>query len=256
MLRLISHGLYALTAQFSPAILLAVAVTLVPLDRAQAQTSAAEAAIKRTLEQRLSDMKVLSVTRTTYNGMFEVRTDDNEIFYTDEKVNFLFIGSIRDGQNPGRNLTEERLQKVTAINFKELPMANSFKMVRGNGRRQIAYFTDPRCPYCRQIEAEFQKLDDVTIHVFLYPILSAESTPAARAVWCSKDRAKTWNDLMLNGIQPGAAPAGCETPIEKNIEFGRRNRLQSVPTVVLTNGVKIAGHRPAAQLSKLIDEAH
>jgi thiol:disulfide interchange protein DsbC len=222
---------------------------------AQPANGAIEAAIKRTLEQRMSDMKVMSIARTTYNGMYEVRTDDNEIFYTDEKVNFLFIGSVRDGQNPGRNLTEERLQKLTAINYKDLPMANSFKMVRGNGRRQIAYFTDPRCPYCRQIDAEFQKLDDVTINVFLYPILSAESAPTARAVWCSKDRAKAWTDLMLSGVQPAAMPAGCDTPIEKNIEFGRRNRLQSVPTVVLTNGVKIAGHRPAAQLNKLIDEA-
>lgn len=232
------------------AALLALAVPALAAD------AAPDAAIKRTVEQRLTGMKVLSVTKTNYNALYEIRTDDNELFYTDEKVTFLFVGAIRDAKDPSRNLTEERIQALTAVKFQEMPFAGSFKMVRGNGKRQLGYFTDPNCPYCRQIEQEFLKLDDVTIHVFLYPILSAESAPRARNVWCSPDKAKAWNDLMLNGTMPAQAASNCNTTaIDQNLAFGRKIRVQSVPTLVMPNGVRAPGYRPAAQIAKMLDEA-
>lgn len=216
--------------------------------------SANEAAIKRTLEQRLQGMKIQAVSKSPFGNLWEVRTSDNDIFYTDEKVTYIFVGSIRDGQNPQRDLTEERRQRLSAINFNELPFGQSFKIVRGNGKKQIAYFSDPNCPYCRQVEREFQQLDDVTIHVFMYPILSADSMPKSRAVWCSADRTKTWQDMMLNGVQPPQAKDNCDTPLEKNLAFGQKIRVNSVPTMMFPNGVRIAGYRPAAELLKAYDQ--
>jgi thiol:disulfide interchange protein DsbC len=135
-----------------------------------------------------------------------------------------------------------------------LPLASAFKIVRGNGKRQVAYFTDPNCPYCRKLEQEFTQVDDVTIHVFLYPILSAESMPKSKSVWCSPDRTKAWLDLMLKNIQPTAA-ATCDTPIEKVVSLGRKYKVESVPTIIFANGERLSGMRPAAQLSKLIEQA-
>ena len=214
-----------------------------------------EATIKRTLEERLQGLRIQSVTRTPYAGLWEIRTEDNEIVYTDEKASFIFVGSIRDARDPARNLTEERIQQLTAVKFSELPLNQAFKIVRGNGRRQLAYFTDPNCPYCRQLERELLQLDDVTLHIFLYPILAADSMPKARAVWCSSDKVKTWNALMLEGVQPPPAPAGCDAPIEKTLALGQKLRVRSVPTLVLANGVRIPGYKPARELSKLIDDA-
>lgn len=213
-----------------------------------------EAAVRRAFEQRVPNTKVLSVTKTPYAGLYELRTDDNELLYTDEKVTFIFVGSILDGQDPRRNLTEERLRKLTAIKFDELPLGLAFKMVRGTGKRQVAYFTDPNCPYCRKLEQELMQVDDVTIHVFLYPIISPESAPKTKSVWCSPDRAKAWLDLMLKNIQPTAA-GSCDTPIEKVIALGRKYKIESVPTLIFTNGERLAGMRPAAQISKLLDGA-
>ncbi|MEO7402783.1 MAG: DsbC family protein [Burkholderiales bacterium] len=236
---------------------LATLIAAFALAAASFASSAAadEAAVKRTVETRLPGIKILSVVKTNYSGLYEIRTDDNELFYTDEKVAFIFTGAIRDAQNPQRNLTEERITQLTAMKWSEMPLANAFKMVRGNGKRQVAYFSDPKCPYCRQFERELMQLEDVTIHVFLLPILAADSAAQSRNVWCSADKAKAWNELMLNGVQPAAAPEKCAAPNEQNLAFGRKLRVNSVPTIVLTDGTRLPGVRQAAALSKLIDEA-
>ncbi len=214
-----------------------------------------EAALKRTLEERMSGVHIVGIVKTPYAGLYEVRTDDNEILYTDDKAAFIFVGAIRDGRDPQRNLTEERQQALSAISFSELPFEGSFKIVRGNGRRQLAYFTDPNCPYCKQLEKELTQLDDVTINVFLYPILSADSLPKSRAIWCSADRVKVWFDWMLGGVAPATAGICDSQVLDRNLAFGRRIRVTSVPTLIYPNGTRSAGMRPVAAIARAIDEA-
>jgi thiol:disulfide interchange protein DsbC len=214
-----------------------------------------ESALKRTVEERMPGVRVLGVVKTPYAGLYEVRTEDNEIFYTDDKAGFIFVGAIRDGRDPQRNLTEERQQALSAISFSELPFEGAFKIVRGNGRRQLAYFTDPNCPYCKQLEKELTQLDDVTISVFLYPILSADSLPKSRSIWCSGDRSKVWLDWMLGGVAPATAAICDSQAIDRNLAFGRRIRVTSVPTLIYPNGTRSAGMRPVAAIARAIDEA-
>jgi thiol:disulfide interchange protein DsbC len=199
-----------------------------------------EALIRKTLESRLQGVKVEGVVKTPYLGLWEVRVGD-ELLYTDEKVSYIFSGNVLDGRNM-KNLTEERLQKLTAIKFEDLPFSQAFKVVRGNGRRQLAIFEDPNCGYCKRFEQDLAKLDDVTVHVFLYPILSQNSVDKSKAVWCSSDRAKAWSDLMLGSGTPSAS-RGCDNPVDKNIELGRRMRIDGTPTTFLANGQRIVGAR-------------
>jgi thiol:disulfide interchange protein DsbC len=239
--------------------MLKIALWIVSLALAAPAWAQTEAFIKKAIEERLPGFKVEGIVKTPFmGGLYEVRNSDAEIIYTDEKVNHLFIGSVRDGKNVELDYTAERVKKLTAVRFDELPLANAFKMVRGKGTKQVVYFTDPNCPYCRQIEKELLQLDDVTIHVMLYPILNPQDSPLkARAVWCSADKAKAWNDLMLNGVQPQPAPANCaaSAPIDKIVALGRKLKINSVPTLILANGERIAGMRPANVLKQMIDEA-
>ena len=206
---------------------------------------AQEAQIKKLLEER-SGLSIDSVAKTKYFGLYEVRTDDMHVLYTDEKVTYIFNGSIHDGKTFD-NLTD-------AVKFSELPLGNALKVVRGNGKRQLAYFSDPNCPYCRSLEKELLQLDNVTLHVFLYPILNPpDSVIKAKAVWCSSDRTKAWSQLMQNGVAPTGATE-CDNPIERNLALGRRLRVKSVPTLVFADGRRIAGMRPVAQLAKLLEE--
>ena len=209
-----------------------------------------EAIIKRTLEGRLGGVKVDAVTKTPYLGLYEVRME-SEIIYTDEKMNYIFSGNIIDGKNM-QNLTEKRLRDLSNVKWESLPLDAAVKTVRGNGKRQLAVFSDPNCPYCKRFEKDLAKVDNITIYTFLYPILSQDSSDKSKGVWCSPDKSKAWNDLMLNGTVP--AVARCDTPIEKTLDLGRKYRVTGTPTLFFVNGERVPGAIPSEQIEKLLVE--
>ena len=209
-----------------------------------------ETIIKRTLEGRLGGAKIDAVSKTPYLGMYEVRLG-SEILYTDEKMNYIFSGNIIDAKTM-QNLTEKRLRDLSAIKWGDLPLLDAFKTVRGNGKRVLAVFSDPNCPYCKSFEKNLAKVDNITIYTFLYPILSQDSHDKSKAVWCSADKVKAWDELMLNAVAPASAAANCDTPIERNLELGRKFRVSGTPTLVFANGERVPGAIPAERLEKLL----
>ena len=207
-----------------------------------------EAIIKRTLESKLPGAKIEAVAKTPYLGLYEVRID-GEILYIDEKMSYIFSGAIIDAKNM-QNITEKRLRELHAIKWENLPLETAVKTVRGNGKRTLAVFSDPNCPYCKRFEKDLAKVDDVTIYTFLYPILSQDSHNKSKAVWCSADQSKAWSDLMLNGTIPAAA--NCDSPVEKNVELGRKFRVTGTPTIFFANGERVPGAISREQIEKLL----
>ncbi len=210
-----------------------------------------EASVKRGVEARLGGVKVDSVVKTPYLDLYEVVIGD-DIVYTDEKVNYIFNGSVIDAKTR-RNLTEERQQKRARINFADLPLELAIKQVRGNGKRVVAIFADPFCPYCKSLDRALLRENDITIYTFLYPILRPESPDKARAIWCAPDRAKAYYDLMLNGREPQGA-VDCDAPVDRWLSLGRKVGVRATPTSFATSGERILGAR-SEDLVKLIDEA-
>jgi len=213
---------------------------------AQAQ----EAAIRKNLSERLPQMgKIDEVGKTPMPGLFEVRVG-SDLYYTDAEGNFLLHGQLIDTKRQ-QNLTEERQEKLLAIDFAALPLKDSFTIVRGNGKRKIAMFEDPNCGYCKRFERDLQKVDNVTIHMFLYPILGPDSTEKSRNLWCSKDKGKAWQDWMVRDALP--ATASCDTTaLARNIEFGRKYKITGTPTMVFADGTRVPGAIPAQQVEKLL----
>jgi len=215
-----------------------------------------EQTIRRALAPKLGEAKIVSVQKLPMGGLYEVvvlRESGHLVLYTDASAQYLLNGSLMDLRS-GRDLTEERLRKLTAIEWKELPFQWAITMTRGSGRRQIAVLSDPNCPYCKRFEEDLARLDDVTVHIFPYAIIRPESVRQSKAVWCSKDRVKAWNDLMFRRIEPQAAP-DCDTPVEKLIEYGRRLGATATPTWFLTNGERHSGALPLEEVRRLLDEA-
>ena len=216
-----------------------------------------EAAIRKAAEGLLAEgAKVEAISKAGFLGLYEVRVSTPEgarILYTDEDGTYFFIGSVIDGKTQS-DITEARLRKLNAIRFEDLPLAQAFKIVRGKGTRQLAYFSDPRCPYCRKFDQELTRVDDVTVHVFLIPIIAPDSGAISKAVWCSPDRAKAWLDLMLNGVQP-TAKATCDTPIDRNLALSRKYGINGTPTLIFADGQRVSGWMPADKLSKMLTDA-
>jgi thiol:disulfide interchange protein DsbC len=211
---------------------------------------AQEATIRKSLTERLPNFpKIDEISKTPMNGLYEVRMG-SDIMYSDADGSFLIQGTLIDVKQK-RNLTEERIDKLSAIAFDQLPLKNAFTQVRGNGKRKLVVFADPNCGYCKRFEKDLQKLDNVTIHHLLYPILGEDSKAKSRNIWCAKDKAKTWNDWMLNGTAPAAA--SCDTaPLDANVEFGKKYRITGTPTLFFADGTRVPGAVPLAQVEKLL----
>ncbi len=215
-----------------------------------ASAPAQEAAIRKNLSERLPQMgKIDEVGKTPMPGLFEVRVG-SDLYYTDADGNFLLHGQLIDTKRQ-LNLTEERQEKLLAIDFAALPLKDAFTIVRGNGKRKIAVFEDPNCGYCKRFERDLQKVDNVTIHMFLYPILGPDSTEKSRNLWCSKDKAKAWLDWMVRDAVPAAATCDA-TALARNIEFGRKYKITGTPTMVFADGTRVPGAIPAQQVEKLL----
>ena len=223
--------------------------------------SAQEAEIQKAVESRLG-IKVDSVTKAGYFGLYEVYADGN-IFYTDEKVTAMLIGGdmIRAPQalnlidlKTNRNITDERMRKLNAIKFSDLPLEQAIKQVRGNGKRVIATFEDPNCGYCKRLAKDLQKLENVTIYTFLYPILSEDSLKKSRQIWCAADRNRAWLDWIIDGKQPGGRDNCDTTAVSKNQEFGRRLNITCTPTIIFADGERIPGAVQLATLEQKLNQ--
>ncbi len=214
-----------------------------------------EASVKKAVEARLSDAKIRSVHKAPLGDLYEVVTE-NDLFYTDAKVSFFFVGNLIDAKTM-HNLTADRVSDMRRVHFDKLPFDWAIKTVKGNGKRQLALFSDPDCPYCKGLEKELAKVDNVTVYTFLYPIVSLhpDANNKAKAVWCSKDRAKTWDDLMLKGTVP-SGKTDCDNPIEKIAKLGRSLNFTGTPTLVFADGHVVPGMIPADKLEQMLDAAN
>ena len=212
---------------------------------------AQEATIRKNLAERLPQLpRIDEISKTPLPGLYEIRVNEHDIYYTDAEGNYLIQGNIIDVRQR-RNLTEERVEQLTAIDFKDLPLKDAFTVVRGNGKRKLAVFADPNCTYCKRFERDLGRIDNVTIHTFLYPILGPDSTEKSKNIWCAKDKNKSWQDWMFNDQVPAAA--SCDTTaLNRNVNLGRKHKITGTPTLIFADGARVPGALNTQQIEKLL----
>jgi thiol:disulfide interchange protein DsbC len=211
---------------------------------------AQEAAIRKNLSEKFPAFaKIDEVSKTPMNGLYEVRVGF-DIFYTDEQGNYLLQGSLMDVR-ARKNLTEERVEKLSEVDFDKLPLADAFKIVRGDGKRKLAVFEDPNCGYCKRFERDLTTVNNVTVYLFLYPVLGPDSIAKSRNIWCAKDKARSWNDWMLRNTAP--ANAECDVAaLKRNREFGQKYNITGTPTLIFANGSRAPGAISAEEVEKML----
>ena len=210
---------------------------------------AGEAEIRQSLQSKFPNIgKLEHVVKTPYAGLYEV-VAGGQLLYTDELGQYLFDGSIIEVKSRA-DLTEQRRHQLFAIEFDKLPLELAVKKVKGNGKRKLAYFTDPNCGYCKKLEKELSKINDVTLYLFMYPIFQG-SDEIVRNIRCAKDPAKAWDELMLKGIAP--ISASCKTPTDKVVALGKKLRVNGTPNLIFADGTQTPGYLPAEELEKLLN---
>jgi thiol:disulfide interchange protein DsbC len=218
--------------------------------------TAGEAEIRKNLPARIPQFPAIDeISKSPLPGIYEVRVNGAQIFYTDEQGNYLIQGNLIDVKTR-RNLTEERVEKLSEVAFDKLPLQDSIKIVRGNGKRKLAVFEDPNCGYCKRFEKDMKTVDNVTVYLFLYPVLGPDSSVKSRDIWCSKDKGKAWADWMETSAKPATAGSSCDvTALQRNVEFGRKYNITGTPTLIFSNGTRTPGAIPAEQVEKQLAAA-
>lgn len=213
-----------------------------------------EADIKQAFQAKFPTATVESVTRTPFSGIYEV-VFSGQVAYTDEKVNFVFFGNLYDMRSSTeRNLTRERSAQLTAQTLKQ-SLDLAFKRVRGNGKRTLYTLEDPNCPYCKQLHEELAKVNNVTVYTFLLPILGPDSVEKSKAVWCAKDRAKAWDEVMTRGTVSQNVGKNCDPPLDKTAQLAQRFGVRGTPAVYLADGRQIGGFLPAEKIEEALNPA-
>lgn len=226
--------------------LLAAALALACLPAAMAQ----EAVIRKNLAERLPDFpKIDEVTKTAIPGVYELRIG-TDILYSDERGEHLIEGSLIETRTRA-NLTQARIDKLTAIDFAALPLKDAIVWKQGTGARKLVVFADPNCGYCKRLETDLQQVKDITVYTFLFPILGGDSPEKARNIWCAKDSGSAWRDWMIRGAAPARSMGNCDTSaLERNVALGRKHRVTGTPALVFEDGKRVPGALPPAQVEK------
>src|SRR5450432_4027702 len=224
---------------------LVLALCLVPVAFAD------EAAIRKNIGERVPDFpKIDEVTKTAVPGLYELRVG-TDILYTDEQGNYLIEGQLIDTKSR-TNLTEQRISKLTAIDFKTLPLKDAMVWRQGTGERKLVVFADPNCGYCKKFERDLQSVKDITVYTFLYPILGGDSPDKSKAIWCAKDNTKAWRDWMLKGTPADNSPDCDATALQRNYAFGKKHRINGTPGLVFEDGSSRAGAMDTDAIEKLL----
>jgi thiol:disulfide interchange protein DsbC len=237
----------AIGAATAAAIAATVAVTAVARTPQENQ-------IRQRLMERFAELKQIDeVSRSAMAGVYEVRVG-TELYYTDAEASHLIIGGQILDTKTRRNLTEERVSKLTAIDFASLPLKDAIVWKTGSGARRIAVFSDPNCGFCKRFEQDLAKVKDLTVYTFLLPVLGDDSNEKSRAIWCAADRTAVWRDWMVDGMPPPRLDGkGCDTPIDRNLALGKKHQVRGTPAIVFEDGVRVPGMLSAAQLEKQLE---
>jgi len=214
---------------------IARAATALVFALALAPAFADEAAIRKNIGERLPNFpKIDEVTKTAVPGLYEIRVG-TDVLYTDEEGNYVIEGQMIETKS-GTNLTEQRVAKLTAIDFKTLPLKDAMVWKQGTGERKLVVFADPNCGYCKKFERDLQSVKDVTVYTFLYPILGPDSSEKSKQIWCAKDNIKVWRDWMIKGTAIAESPACDTSALQRNVALGRKHRINGTPGLVYEDG--------------------
>lgn len=210
-----------------------------------------EAAVLANLKQKYPSTVIKSVSMTNLPGIFEVVMGKN-VAYVEETGRYFLFGHLFDMQTQ-TDLTEGKIvsDQVKRIDFNKLPFQDAIKIVRGDGSRKLAIFSDPDCPYCKQLENNTAGVTNVTIYLFMFPIdqLHPQAKAKSVAVWCAKDRAKAWEGLVRNNEKPTGQ---CDNPIDRNVALAESLGINGTPTLIFSDGALIPGAPSAAKLEQLL----
>jgi len=210
--------------------------------------------VKTLLREKMPGVEIGEVRPAPIAGLLEVVVNRKSVLYIDDKAELAISGNVID-LGKKANLTQQRVEELSKVDFATLPLDKAIVKVKGSGARKVALFSDPDCPYCKQLEKELVNVTDVTIYTFLYPLTSIHPDALRKSalIWCSSDRARVWDEWMLTGKDLPQDAAKCETPLASIETLGNTLGIEGTPGLVFGNGKLVEGAIPRQQIETLLN---
>jgi thiol:disulfide interchange protein DsbC len=235
-------------------------ITLVAVCLVATAAHANEKKLRAAIEVKFPKANIQSIEKMPKLDLYEL-VIDGVVYYSDAKFRYLLDGSIIEIKSM-RNMTAERKREIEeqelakiAIPFDDLPFNSAFKKVYGDGSRKMAYFADPNCGYCKRFDRDtLPKVKNTTVYVFMYPIIAKRSVPTSKAIWCSADPEKAWDDYVIRSVAPTAEPT-CDNPVDDLLVFGSEQRIRGTPTLYFVDGSRVSGALTLEQLESRLTTA-
>jgi thiol:disulfide interchange protein DsbC len=188
-----------------------------------------------------------AVVKKSFGNFYSVVLG-NEVIYINEDLTILINGDVVDLKE-NRSLTNT-LREANRPKFDpaELRAAETDAIRMGAGSRRLYVFSDPDCTFCRQLQGELSKLQNVAVYILPFPLTGLHPNAAgiAENIWCADDRTAAWNGYLLRGLKPNAK--SCSNPLARNAALAAKYRVYGTPAIVFEDGSVVPGAVPASTI--------
>jgi thiol:disulfide interchange protein DsbC len=210
--------------------------------------------MRTTLQQAYPSTTFGKIESTVIPGVFEVQMGKN-IGYSDATGRYFIFGNLFDMKTQ-TDMTAQKRELASRIQWDTLPLKDAIKVVKGNGKRVFAVFSDPDCPFCKRLESTLSMVDDYTMYVFLFPIESLHPDAKLKSdrIWCAQSPSKAWKAWNTAGDLAPKSTKECNTPIERNIKLAGELGISGTPALISKNGVLSAGALPLERLEDFLQK--
>lgn len=206
-------------------------------------TAAATDAIEESMARVIPDAQIDSIEPSEIDGLYMVRYG-TDIFYVSEDGNYLIQGNLVD-LDSRENLTEKSRRGVRGEMFAEIE-DSELTVYSPNGETAgvLNIFTDPNCPYCREVHQDIPEYLEAGIKVryLMFPVLGQNSPEIMNRIWCADDREDAM-DRAKAGDTLSDIDGSCTTPQEQHMMLGQALGVRGTPALITGDGDQLAGYR-------------
>ncbi len=209
--------------------------------------------IKNAAKSFPREMKPEFIDKTPLNDIY-ILSNPRLSFLIDSSGRYLIQGNIIDLKTQ-LDITDAVYQNHYAINPKQLPIAQAFKEIKGNGKRVLYVFADPDCPACQALQVELEDIDNITIYTFPFALTHLHPTAltTAKKIWCDKNNLDVWKNYLIEDKKPENQSILCPNPIDRNMELAKKYNIALTPTIFNSLGHRISGVPDLEQLEVFIN---
>lgn len=205
--------------------------------------------IRNVLKQQFPDLVINEIKSTPIEGLYQV-VAGARVIYVSKDGRYALNGDMIDLQDAQNNLTEEVRKSARLKGLKELGQENMIVFSPKDPKYTVTVFTDVDCGYCRKLQAEMSKINElgIAIRYLAFP-RSGQNTPTYEkmvSVWCAKDKNQAISNAKLDKpIEHNVCP---NNYVQKEFDLGVAMGVQGTPTLIFEDGTMVPGYLPPDKL--------